>query len=188
MNAVIKLIAKVIRHARFFSNRLINKILWGSNLKLSSKTKIEKDVDLVCNGFIDISESCLIKKGSFLSASVNESKIVIHNNVFINRNSTIVSRNMIEIGENTIIGPNVMIFDHDHRITRNGISHHDFSTERITIGKNCWIGAGAIILRGSTIDDNSIIAAGAIVKGHVEKETIYVCRQNKQTKRISEIN
>lgn len=186
MNIVINIITKIFRHARFFFNNLINKILWGNNLKLSSKTRLEKDVDIVCHGFIDISEGCLIKKGSFLSASVKESKIVIHNNVFINRNATIVSRDMIEIGENTIIGPNVMFFDHDHLITPNGTSPQDFSTERIIIGKNCWVGAGAIILKGSAIEDNSVIAAGAIVKGHIDRNTLYMCLQNKQMRRIAD--
>lgn len=47
------------------------------------------------------------------------------------------------------------------------------------IGKNVWIGAGCIILKGTTIGDNCVIAAGSIVTGNVESNNIYV--QKKET-------
>jgi hypothetical protein len=69
-------------------------------------------------------------------------------------------RNGIIIGENTWIGPRVSIISMDHDL-------YDFSKyvqERpIKIGKNCWIGTGAIILSNVELGDHTIVAAGAVV-------------------------
>ena len=55
-----------------------------------------------------------------------------------------------------------MILTHD---TIFGHLNPEYSsdTSKVTIGRNCYIGAGAIILPGVTIGDNSIIGAGAVV-------------------------
>jgi len=87
--------------------------------------------------------------------------------VSINRNTIIVSREEIFIGKGTSIGPNVCIYDHDHRYNRNGISKKDFVTSPIYIGERCWIGANVIILKGATIGDNCVVGAGTVVRGEI---------------------
>lgn len=73
-----------------------------------------------------------------------------------------VNPELITIKENTDLGPRVMIITHD-----TVLEHLDpaipVSTSEVTIGRNCYIGAGAIILPGVTIGDNSIIGAGVVV-------------------------
>jgi len=69
---------------------------------------------------------------------------------------------LITIEENSDIGPRVMVLTHD---TIQG--HLDptiqSSTSKVIIGRDCYIGAGTIILPGATIGDNSIIGAGSVV-------------------------
>jgi len=99
--------------------------------------------------------------------------IVIGNNVFMNHNCVITAMGTVKIGDGVKIGPNVMIFDHDHDFRcRNGMSSNCYQVSNIIIGNNCWIGAGAIILRGSSIGDNCVIGAGAIVKGIIKENTL----------------
>ena len=93
-------------------------------------------------------------------------RILLGDNVFINRNSIIICHNEITIGDGSSIGPNVCIFDHDHKYGKNGVIK-GFVDGSVRIGKNVWIGAGAIILRDSDIGDNCIIGAGTVVKGHI---------------------
>lgn len=84
----------------------------------------------------------------------------------LNSDCKIVSHERIEIGHNTIFGPNVLIYDHDHVYDpETGVRRKEYKASEIVIGNNCWIGAGSIILRGTHIGDNCLVGAGSIVKG-----------------------
>ena len=78
------------------------------------------------------------------------------------------------IGDNTIFGPNVVIYDNDHIIRDGKIIDNEFETEPVIIGANVWIGAGAIILKGAVIEDNCVIAAGSVVTRKVESNNIMI--------------
>jgi maltose O-acetyltransferase len=70
----------------------------------------------------------------------------------------------IEIGSYTIISQEVQIFAHDAAIKRlTGYTE----VRPVKIGERCYIGAGSIILPGTTIGDESIIGAGSLVRGEI---------------------
>jgi acetyltransferase-like isoleucine patch superfamily enzyme len=80
---------------------------------------------------------------------------------------TITSKRGIEIGDHTIVAPNVIIIDSDFHVAwppekrmTEGTADYD---KEICIGRHVWIGVNAIILKGVTIGDNSIIGAGSVV-------------------------
>lgn len=100
--------------------------------------------------------------------------ISIGNNVFLNSSCVITARNRIEIGDNTIFGPGVVVYDNDHDIKNGIVLDNKFKTDPVYIGKNVWIGAHSIILKGSVIEDGCIIAAGSVVKGKVPKGMILI--------------
>lgn len=77
-------------------------------------------------------------------------------------NNMIISKELVEIGEGTQIAWGVTISDHDfHKTYTKG--EQNVETAPVRIGRNCWIGADAKILKGVEIGDNAIVAAGAIV-------------------------
>lgn len=79
----------------------------------------------------------------------------------------IVCHEKIEIGEGTLLSPNVLIYDHDHVFnSEDGVSRKEFKSSPISIGRNCWIGANTVILKGTKIGDNCVIGAGSIIKGN----------------------
>lgn len=121
--------------------------------------KIGKKLKLECNARIRVLEN-----GS----------LIIGDNCFVNCNSYITVKGKTVIKDNVLIGPNVMIFDHDHDYKSDKEMRSNFITGEIYIGNDVWIGAGSIILRGSHIEDDAIIAAGSIVKGRVKSGCIYV--------------
>ena len=82
----------------------------------------------------------------------------------------VICRESISIGDGTTIGPHTCIYDHDHGREEGAL----YKTAPVTIRKNVWIGAGCIILKGVTIGDNSIIAAGSIVTKDVPADTIFL--------------
>ncbi|PRY88136.1 sugar O-acetyltransferase [Mongoliibacter ruber] len=97
--------------------------------------------------------------------------IFIGENTFINTGGVMLDCNLIKIGKNGLIGPNVQIYTATHpllaseRILSPSPDTAPYLTKAlpVTIGDNCWIGGNSIILPGVKIGDNSTIAAGSIV-------------------------
>lgn len=87
-------------------------------------------------------------------------KLILGNGSFINVDSKIYCKEKIEIGEDTFIGEEVIIRDTDeHSVIRKNYKN----TKPIKIGNHVWIGMRSMILKGVTIGDGVIIAAGSIV-------------------------
>lgn len=91
--------------------------------------------------------------------------------VFINFNCTMLDGDQIRIGEGTLLGPSVHIYATTHPLraearmySEGGLPKYRTSVEPVTIGKNVWIGGGAIILPGVQIGDGTTVGAGSVVK------------------------
>ena len=82
-----------------------------------------------------------------------------------------------------ILGPGVQVFDHDHDYRSEDIENN-FVTKEIKIGNNVWIGANSIILKGSVIGDNCVIAAGTIVKGNIPADSLVYDKRDCQVVEI----
>ena len=100
---------------------------------------------------------------------------IIGNNSSVNSNNVIACHERIEIGDNVQLSPNVQIYDHDHDYkAKGGIKAGKYKTAPIKIGNNVWIGANTVILRGTEIGDNSVIAAGCVIKGSFPENSIII--------------
>jgi acetyltransferase-like isoleucine patch superfamily enzyme len=92
-------------------------------------------------------------------------------NVFINHGCTLNDIGGIDIGDDTMIGPNVSLLTSGHPTAvadrRTGIT-----VAPISIGANVWIGAGAIVLGGVSVGDGAVVAAGAVVSRDVPAATL----------------
>ena len=133
------------------------------------------------NGIIELGKKCMFDNGTLIRSSGG--KVCIGNKVYINRNCNIVSKELIVIGDFVTIGPNVCIYDHDHTFGEKNIS--DYKTKPVIIGKNVWIGANSIILRGTIIGDNCVIGAGTVVKGIIPKNMIVIQEKKINIKSIN---
>lgn len=79
----------------------------------------------------------------------------------------------ITFGANVLIGPKVIIWGRDHGMKRDTLMNKQpYTREPITIGNDVWIGACSIILKGVTIGDGAVVAAGSVVTKDVEPYTI----------------
>lgn len=77
-----------------------------------------------------------------------------------------------------MFGENICIYDHDHNFKMLAlVREQGFSCDTVKIGNNVWIGSGCIILKGAIIGDNSVIAAGSIVKGNVDCNSLFYQRR-----------
>ncbi len=91
-------------------------------------------------------------------------------NVFINAGCKFQDQGGIYIGDNALIGHNVVMATLNHE--ENPECRANLIAAPINIGNNVWIGSNATILPGVTIGDGAIIAAGAVVTKDVEEESI----------------
>ncbi|CBK79361.1 Bacterial transferase hexapeptide (three repeats) [Coprococcus catus GD/7] len=96
----------------------------------------------------------------------------------LNADCKVICQKKICIGENTIFGPNVLIYDHDHVYDADGVKRNEFECDNVVIGNNCWIGAGTIILKGTNIGNNCVIAAGSVVKGRIPSGQLLVQKRH----------
>ena len=99
----------------------------------------------------------------------DKGNIIIGKNCFFNDTCSVNCRKKIIFGDDIICGQNVQFFDHDHNYRDN---MDEFLTQEITIGNNVWIGANAVILRGTKIGDYAVIAAGTVVTKDVPSNTV----------------
>lgn len=161
--------------------RLIN----GASFKSSLIERISPNVVLEFNkgSKVTLGKKIRVHSGSKIKVR-SGAELNIGDNVKINYYCIIACRDKISIGDGTEFGPSVYLYDHDHDYKKGLCANSDdesFKKAPIEIGKNCWIGANTIILRGTKIGDNCVIGAGCVVKGEVPAGTVYV------QKRVNEI-
>ena len=83
--------------------------------------------------------------------------------VFLNFNCVLLDVMPIHIGDGTQIGPAVQIYAADHPRDRAVRLSGLENGKPVTVGRNCWIGGGAILQPGVTVGDDAIIGAGSVV-------------------------
>ena len=94
----------------------------------------------------------------------------IGKNVFINFDCVFLDLGGITIEDNVLIAPKVSLLSEGHPLSPN--DRQSLVPGHIHIKKNAWIGAGATILPGVTIGENSVVAAGAVVSKDVPENTL----------------
>ncbi len=94
----------------------------------------------------------------------------IGKNVFINFDCVFLDLGGITIEDGVLIAPKVSLLSEGHPISPE--DRHSLLPKPILIKRNAWIGAGATILSGVTIGENSIVAAGSVVSKDVPNNVI----------------
>ena len=135
-------------------------------------SEMERRVELMKKMLGDCGENCYIEPP--FHANWGGHFVHFGNNVYANFNLTIVDDTHVYIGDNVMFGPNVTISTGGHPITpelrRQG---YQFNMP-IHIGKNVWIGAGALIMPGVTIGENTVIGAGSVVTKDIPANVVAV--------------
>ena len=108
--------------------------------------------------------------------SIGDGTSISHNTIMYSTNASLT------IGRKVMFGPNVVIVTGDHRTDIKGIYMIDV-TENMKLPENdlpviieddVWIGANVTILKGVTIGEGSIVAAGAVVYKNIPAYTVYI--------------
>lgn len=103
------------------------------------------------------------------------SRLFVGSNTSINRGGIINAAGRITIGNDVLIGPNVVIYSQNHNFTKHGvlIRKQGYKEGNVEIGNNIWIASCVTILPGVTIGDGAVIAAGSVVTNNLKGGALY---------------
>ncbi len=122
--------------------------------------------------FAEIGENCYIEPP--LHSNMGGHHVHFGRNIYANYNLTLVDDTHIYVGDYTMFGPNVTIATAGHPILpelrQRGLQYN----MPVRIGKNCWLGAGVIILPGITIGDDVVVGAGSVVTKDIPSGVVAV--------------
>lgn len=147
-------------------------------------TELEKREKMLKEMFAEVGKDCYIEPP--LHSNWGGRHIHLGNNVYFNFNATLVDDTHIYIGDCTMLGPNVVIATAGHPVLpelREKALQYNLP---VHIGKNCWLGAGVIVLPGVTIGDNTVIGAGSVVTKDIPANVVAVGNPCKVLREINE--
>ena len=144
-------------------------------------TEQEKRQALMKEMFAEIGENCYIEPP--FHANWGGRHVHFGKNVYANFGLTMVDDTHIYVGDYTMFAPNVTVATAGHPIDPALRERALQYNAPVHIGRNCWIGAGALIMPGVTIGDNTVIGAGSVVTHDIPSGVVAVgnpCRVMRQ--------
>lgn len=126
--------------------------------------------ELLREMFAEIGEGCYIEPP--LHSNWGGRNCHFGKNVYCNFNLTLVDDIDIYVGDCTMFGPNVTVATAGHPILPELREKGFQYNAPVRIGKNCWIGAGALIMPGVTVGDNVVIGAGSVVTKDIPSNVV----------------
>ena len=147
-------------------------------------TELEKRSEMLKEMLAEVGKDCYIEPP--FRSNWGGKHVHLGNNVYFNFNATLVDDTHIYIGDSTLIGPNVTLATAGHPILpelREKALQYNLP---VHIGKNCWLGAGVIVLPGVTIGDNTVIGAGSVVTKDIPSNVVAVGNPCKVLREINE--
>ena len=142
------------------------------DFNLTRPGESEKRQRMLKEMFAEIGEGCYIEPP--FHANFGGKNVHFGKGVYANFNLTLVDDTHIFVGDFTMFGPNVTVATAGHPILpelREQVYQYNFP---VHIGRNCWIGAGAVIVPGVSIGDNTVIGAGSVVTKDIPSDVVAV--------------
>lgn len=144
----------------------------------------EKRTKLLKEMFAEIGDGCYIEPP--LHSNWGGHHVHFGKNVYANFNLTLVDDTHIYVGDYTMFGPNVTVATAGHPILPELREQGYQYNAPVHIGKNCWIGAGVVIVPGITIGDNVVVGAGSIVTKDLPDNVVAVGNPCKVLREIND--
>ena len=142
------------------------------DFNMTRPSEMEKREEMLKEMFAQIGENCYIEPP--LHANWAGKFVHFGKNVYANFGLTLVDDTHIFVGDGTMFGPNVVIATAGHPIDPDLREKQYQFNIPVHIGKNCWLGAGVLVMPGVTIGDNSVIGAGSVVTKDIPANVVAV--------------
>ena len=154
------------------------------DFNLTRPTEGEKRERMLREMFAEIGDGCYIEPP--LHANFGGKFVHFGSYIYANFNLTLVDDAPIYVGDCTMFGPNVTLATAGHPILPSLRELAYQFNAPVHIGKNCWLGAGVIVLPGVSIGDNSVIGAGSVVIKDIPADVVAVGVPCKVVREIGE--
>lgn len=154
------------------------------DFNMTRPTEFEKRQKLMKEMFAEIGDGCYIEPP--FHANFGGAHCHWGHHIYANFNLTMVDDTHIYVGDYTMFGPNVTIATAGHPILPELREKAYQYNAPVHIGKNCWLGAGVIVLPGITIGDNVVIGAGCIVTKDLPPNVVAVGNPCRILRKINE--
>lgn len=132
----------------------------------------EKRALMLKDMFAEIGDGCYIEPP--FHANWGGKHVHFGKDVYANFGLTLVDDTHIYVGDNTMFGPNVVVATAGHPILPEIREQGYQYNMSVKIGKNCWLGAGVLVMPGVTIGDNTVIGAGSVVTKDIPSGVVAV--------------
>lgn len=142
------------------------------DFNMTRPTELKKREKMLREMFAEIGDDCYIEPP--FHSNFGGEHVHFGNNIYANFGLTLVDDTHIYVGDNTMFGPHVTVATAGHPIDPTLRAKEYQYNMPIHIGKNCWIGAGSLILPGVTIGDNTVIGAGSVVTKDIPSSVVAV--------------
>ncbi len=146
--------------------------------------EMKKRTELLKAMFAEIGEDCYIEPP--LRSNWGGRHVHFGRGVYANFNLTLVDDTHIYVGDDTMIGPNVTLATAGHPVLPELREKGYQYNESVRIGKNCWLGAGVIVLPGVSIGDGTVVGAGSVVTRDLPANVVAVGNPCRVLRPISE--
>lgn len=147
-------------------------------------SEMDKRDALLKEMFAEIGDGCYVEpplRSNWAGHHVHFGK-----NIYANFNLTLVDDTHIYVGDCTMFGPNCVIATAGHPLLPELRLTGTQYNMPVHIGKNCWFGAGVIVVPGITIGDNVVIGAGSIVTKDIPSNVLAVGNPCRVLREINE--
>ncbi len=142
------------------------------DFNMTRPTELDKREEMLKEMFCEIGENCYIEPP--FHANWGGKHVHFGNNVYANFGLTLVDDTHIYVGDGTMFGPNCVIATAGHPILPEFREKQYQFNVPVHIGKNCWLGAGVLVMPGVTIGDNTVIGAGSVVTKDIPSNVVAV--------------
>ena len=147
-------------------------------------TEMDKRQALMKEMFAEVGEGCYVEPP--FHANWGGRHVHLGKFVYANFGLTMVDDTHIYVGDYTLFAPNVVVATAGHPIDPELRARGLQYNAAVHIGKNCWIGAGALIMPGVTIGDNTVIGAGSVVTRDIPAGVVAVGNPCRVMREITE--
>lgn len=154
------------------------------DFNMTRPSELDKRTEMLKEMFAEIGDDCYIEPP--FHSNWGGHHVHFGKSVYANFGLTMVDDTHIYVGDYTMFGPNVVVATAGHPILPELREKAYQYNMPVHIGRNCWIGAGAIILPGVTIGDNTVIGAGSVVTKDIPANVVAVGNPCKVLREIGE--
>ena len=162
---VLRFLYAKIKYGERYQSSCFERISSKSTIKLfdTGRCKLGRNIELAPSCNFEVHGNGTLSVGS---------------KVYMNRGCILSCHNRVAIGDGSIFGPGVRIFDNNHKFSKKDGVSPNLNTGEIVIGRSCWVASNVIILKGANIGDNCVIGAGCIIDPVIPSGSLVRLEQN----------